>query len=338
LLTLPFLLAKLWQPEVASLSSDLPLALVSAVLVLEVLSWQRGRALATTLIVSLGAIAMTTKLGGLALFAVVGVAVLTDRRIERRTWLAALALPATITILWLVRNVVLSGWLIFPAFGHLPVAWAVPREIAASNLRWIESWARLPQQTPEAVLDHGFLHWFTPWFEGFRQAKEMILLAVTGALLAWRAVGPRWSVGERAAVAACVLGLVQWFVGAPDLRFGGFLFWVLPAVLFAPTIVAAMRAEASRPLVVALGLALCAWSGGFTPRLDDLVPKLVNRPVAPPRMTVVPAFTTAGSFVFQPVKGDQCGDEPIPCTPEVGQQQQRDPNDLGAGYTFGGTR
>ena len=346
LLTLPFLLGKVWFTEIPSLSSDLPLALFSLVLVLELISLPHvthaRRWLPVLLILQLGVVATTTKLGGLGILAAAGIASLVVLRhdVSRRSRLIVLGVPAALMIAWLVRNAIISGWLIFPVFGRLPVSWAVPLEQGHQHLRWIESWARAPQQMPDVVLDHGFMHWFAPWFEGFRQSKEMVLLAVSGALLVWRfAMGPSRSasrrIGEWAAIGACVLGMLQWFYGAPDLRFGGFLFWTLPAVLFAPMVANAMRDTTVRSLVIALSLAICAWNGGFTPRLDEVVPKLINRPIAPQRRELVGRWTSPDTFVSSPSTGDQCGDEPIPCTPEPATQQLRDPNNLGAGYVFG---
>ena len=88
LLTLPFLLAKLWTDDVSSLSTDLPLAFLGLVLVLELLSLPRDSKhrllLPVALTVALGAVALTTKLGGLALFGVASVlAVFLVRRVAR---------------------------------------------------------------------------------------------------------------------------------------------------------------------------------------------------------------------------------------------------------------
>jgi hypothetical protein len=97
----------------------------------------------------------------------------------------------------------------------------------------------------------------------------------------------------------------------------------------------AMRDTTVRSLVIALSLAICAWNGGLTPRLDEVVPKLIDRPIAPQRRELVGWWTSPNTFVSSPSHGDQCGDEPIPCTPEPVTQQLRDPNNLGAGYVFG---
>jgi hypothetical protein len=345
MLTLPFLLAKLWTEEIASFSTDLPLALLCLVLLLELLSLPRTSrerlVLPLALILSLGAVATTTKLGGLALFGVAGIAALVlGRGLGRRAWLVLLGFPALLLVVWMIHGAIISGWLVFPVFGKLPLSWAVPSDQAAGHLRWIESWARQPQQAREAVLDHGFLHWFVPWFDGFRQSREMLLLSASAALLAFRVASGRGAsavrrAGEWSAVAACALGIVQWFVGAPDLRFCGFLFWALPALLFAPMIAGAMRDATVRSLVTALALAFCAWSGGFTPRLDAGPPRLLHRPPAPQRYPVGWRQTGPGTLISHPLKGDQCGDEDLLCAPDPGTQTLRDPSSLGAGFTWG---
>jgi hypothetical protein len=355
LLTLPFLLQKLWTIEVASLSTDLPLAIYGLVLVLELLSLPRARRerllLSLLLILALATVAVTTKLGGLAFLAVASVAVLglIWRGIRARTSLVLLGAPALVLVVWLVRNAIVSGWLLFPVFGRLPLPWSVPQNIAENHLRWIQSWARLPQQMPDDVLGHGFFHWFRPWFELFRQTHEMILLGFAAALLAFRAAqrplrSAASRAGQWAAFAACAFGVLQWFVGAPELRFGAYLMWMLPVVLFAPMVAGAMREQTGRAFVIALALIGCAWSGGLSPRVNAVVPKLVGRPPAPTKANVVWAETGPGTRVLTPKApepktdqppqppDDRCGDAALPCTPYPGTQTLRDTHDLGAGF------
>jgi len=342
LLTLPFLLAKLWYVEVASYSSDLPLAIFSLVLLLELISLPRVArdrlVVPVAYVLALAAVAATTKLGGMGLLVATAIcAAVLARVLGKRDVIAVVALPAVIVVGWLVRNAIVSGWLIFPVFGKLPLPWAVSRAAAAEHLGWIESWARLPQQEPQQVLGHGFLHWFVPWFDGFRQSHEMILLAAAAALLAWRiadgfAVSAARRAGEWAAIGGCLLALAQWFVGAPDLRFGGFLFWALPAALLAPAIANAMRDATIRAFALAISLVACAWQGGLTPRIDDVVPPLWKRPVSPAKRHYVWEQTGPQTLVMSPLGTDQCNDAPLPCTPYPSTQTLRDPSSLGAGF------
>jgi hypothetical protein len=338
--TLPFLFSRLWTLEVASLSSDLPLSIFTFVIVLEVLSLpklSRGRTLLPlALIVSLGAVAVSTKLGGLAVFVATGVFALYVARRALATWrvrLVWITLPFVIIAGWVARGVVLSGWLVYPVFGRLPLSWSVPREIAAADLGDIQSWSRVFGQGPDQVFGHGFWHWFEPWLENLRMTHEFTLLVISAALLAWRAAYPptrsRHLLAEWCAVTACVLALVQWFVGAPSLRYGGYLFWLLPATLFVPMISGAMRNATQRAFVLVLALAFSIWGGGFAFR-QFLPPKLWGRPHAPKRAIVEKRTSGPNTEVFVPTESDQCFDAELPCTPTPRQKLRG--SSLGSGF------
>lgn len=342
LFTLPWLLAKLWGGDVSSLSTDLPLTIFSFVFALELLSLPRGSrdrsGLPLTVVVTVAAVAVTTKLGGMALLLVSGVIVLVfaGKAIVTRRWLMVLVLPALLVVGWLARGVILSGWLIYPVFGHLPLNWSVPPKMAALDYGNIQSWSRMWKTPPEVLAEHGFWWWFAPWLDTFRAAREFMLLVVSTALLAWRtAEGPGRSAvrtaGEWGAIAACLLGILEWVTGAPDLRYGNFWFWMLPAVLFAPMVADAMTNAHARTALVALSIALCAWSGGFAFHETVSVPKLWGRPPAPQRAKTI-HNVTGDTDVLVPSTDDRCFDEPLPCTPQPGIQVLRNPADLGAGF------
>ncbi|HTL31590.1 MAG TPA: hypothetical protein VL326_00620, partial [Kofleriaceae bacterium] len=342
LLTIPFILGKLWTVEVASLSSDLPLALMSLVLVLDLLSLPRARSvLPIVYVLALATATTTTKFGGLGLAVpTLVLAIIAVRRSSWRVRWVVFGLPLVLTIAWLVRNVIVSGWLVFPVFGHMPVPWAVPKPVGEDHLRWIESWARIPGKTPAEVLDHGFRHWFVTWFEQFRRLPELVLFFVSLTLLVWRIVsGPSRSAATRAAewtaIAAGALGILQWFVGAPDVRFGGFLFWLLPAALVAPMLAGAMSDRVlrapTRTFALLVSLMLTAWTGGLTPRLGT-PPRWFGRPPDPRLGDNSIAHTANGMDFPVPVKGDQCWDSPLLCTPYAGAQTLRDRADPGAGF------
>lgn len=338
LVTLPLFLGKLWTPEVASLSTDLPLAVVGAVLVLELLTMPRGRGLLLgVLVLSLAAVATTTKLGGLAFFVVVAIAMLWRVRGHiRRAQLTVFAVPAFVLTAWTARNVIVSGWLVFPVFGKLGLPWAVRSKTAHEHLRWIESWARIRGKHPSEVLDHGFFHWFVVWFDAFRTSREVMLLLASVPLAIARflrdaATSAVSRLGESAAIVACVVALLQWFVGAPDVRFGGFLFWLLPAVLLAPVLARSLRKPELRPIVFALVIALAGWNDGLSPRLGR-PPSLFGRLPEPGAAAtrVVPAGPETELLV--PATGDQCWNAGLLCTPEPRHQMFRDPHDVGAGF------
>ncbi|CAN5671891.1 hypothetical protein BH11MYX1_BH11MYX1_00570 [soil metagenome] len=340
LFTLPFLLTKLWSMEASSLSTDLALTVVSFVLVLEVISLQptsSARALPLALITSLGAAVLTTKLAGLALTGIVVVLVALQLRssVTWRTRVLIFAWPAVIVFGWLARGVVESGWLLYPVFGRLPLSWSVPRSVAETDFGAIQSWARIFGKAPGEVFGHRVWHWLAPWLDSFRGSHEFVLLLAALALLAYRfANGPTGMArraGEHAAILGCAFGLAQWFFGAPDLRYGAFLFWLLPAVLFAPMLARAIRDTNLRPLVMGFSFVVTLWAGGFAFHLDARVPRLWGRPPAPPHVLTNRATAGPGTELWVPSKGDQCFDSELPCSPVV-SATLRTPGSLRGGY------
>lgn len=340
--TLPFLLSRCWTLEPSSLGSDLPTAVLAHVLVLELVSLQSKagprRLLPLLLVTALGAALVTTKLAGLGMFGVVFILALwlLRRDASWRTRLVIFALPTLLVVGWIVRGVITSGWLLYPVFGRLPLPWSVPTRIAVDDLENIKSWARMWGKPPSEVFGHGFWHWFGPWLDVFRMSHEFILLVVSCALLAWRAAfGPIAATPQRFAswfaIAAILLGIVQWFTGAPDLRYGAYLFWLLAAALFAPMVVRAMREPSARAIVVAISLAYCVWGGGFAFRVDAVTPKLWGRLSAPQKVPVETSSKTGFDQLY-PTNGDQCFDAPLPCSPAVGTAVPRTPGSLGDGF------
>lgn len=345
LLTLPFLLAKLWTIEMASLSTDLALAVICFVLVLELVSLQtdarRRVMLPLALVVALGAVATATKLGGLAAAAVVGALAIYLVRgdVRWRARAAIFALPLVIVAGWMLRGLVLSGWLIFPVVGRIGFPWAVRPRVAEAHLLEIQSWGRVFGKGPDEVFRHGFWGWFPIWLNSVRTSHELALLVASTAAFAWRmATGPvRRVVRNRAhmaALAVCALGIVQWFVGAPDLRYGAFWFWLLAAVLFAPLLARAMHDATQRGFVLVMALALAYWHGGFTIELGR-PPSLLERPPDPVQGATVPMQAGPHTTIYFPTHDAQCWDAHLLCTPTPGKQTLRDPHSFAAGFLPG---
>jgi hypothetical protein len=353
LLTLPFVAAGLASGEMSSLSSDLPLNLMCIVIGLELLALRGRRGdhadLCLSLILALGAVATTTKLGGVGML-VVGavVAVVAIARglrgapgparfdgVGRR--IAGLALLPTLVLLgYFARQIVLSGWLLFPApIGNLHLSWSLPEAETLEQFRWIQSWARIPGSEPADVLDSGLLRWLQPWYEGFAGSHEFVVLALACALSLFRLMQGKQRPGSWhvAALAAAVLSLVVWFRGAPDLRFGAGFFWLLLAVVAAPLLAEAMEHRSGRLLGLVLSLGFTYWTGGLTAALPhpDYWVKLPA--IAPTKLREVElgpgvkATVPAGD-------SDRCGNAPLPCTPYPKKQRLRRANDLRYGYEF----
>jgi len=256
--------------EISSPGTDLPVSLL--LWLIAVLWAERAEAekpYHTPLIVSLAALAVTVKLSAapVAFLAVIalGAEWLAGRK-YRFFWIAAGGLA--IALPFLARNVILSGYLVypFPALDLFSVDWKVSFERAHSEQMTVLAWGR--RITGEEVA-LPFSTWLPRWlaFQTLNRRVILFLALLTplGALAARFKPGKAWTgwLGMYA-------GVLYWLFSAPDFRFGyGFL-------------------------IATLGLAFALALGALLKRVS-LVPKLVSAPL---NVLVIGflLFTLAASF------------------------------------------
>lgn len=245
-------------------------------------------------------------------------------------------LPMLIPAGWMARNIVLSGWLLFPApVLPLPVDWAVPREPRdVSHMEQLQSlnglneiftaWARCPGPYYEAAIDASFREWFVPWYQAQRKTLELRWLFPAGVfsiLAGLMASGFGWHRDRWAwfMVFWAGVGLAFWFVSAPDLRYGFGLFCIWAALgiggIWADIL--------SRHFFLWAGLLAVAVFviGGFSVSLRPVHGRALSewRTSGPPASAVLPVgyeeSDGAEITLYQPVQDDLCGDALLPCTP-----------------------
>jgi hypothetical protein len=198
---------------------------------------------------------------------------------SRALLVAAAVVSVVLGLLMAVRDLILSGWLLFPVtYFPMPVDWRVPTAATQSTRDWIMSWARDTTAGPEKTLTSWY--WVGSWvgrtIADWWVAAGLGLLVV--AVVAWvvavvlgrraphadPAAGPEpsaeptdglggWPVLVLALVPT-VAGLASWFLTAPDPRFAwGSLLLVgaIPAGL-ALARLQALREDGSRPGAVGI--------------------------------------------------------------------------------------
>jgi len=156
-----------------------------------------------------------------------------DRVKARRTLVWAVTAATAILLPWMVRGVILSGYVAYPStIGAFPVEWRIPQPAVIDAANWIRSWARAPGIHWSAVL--GNWDWFSPWayntLKAYFDVLIPFLLAIGSSLLIFplRLVRIRDSQAiQWAILAPALVNLAFWFVTAPDLRFAGASFWIL---------------------------------------------------------------------------------------------------------------
>jgi hypothetical protein len=137
---------------------------------------------------------------------------------------------------WFGRNIVLSGYLIypFPAIDIFKVDWKIPIEQARADQIAIQSWGKLPGRDINVVAKMPFLSWFHEWWANLTLFRRLILEGITlipfvlviyGLVSrAFKRVNLKFLTPYWPVYLVTYAGITFWFLGSPEFRFGyGFL-------------------------------------------------------------------------------------------------------------------
>ncbi|MFZ6018298.1 MAG: LIC_10190 family membrane protein [Chloroflexota bacterium] len=184
------------------------------------------------LIFSTAVYLLTVKLSALPLLLLAAWLVLSDVRHQPVRVLRWGFLGLLLLLPWLARNVILSGYLIypFPALDWFNVDWKIPYETALREAQIIRAWARLPNVDASLVLKMSLGEWLPVWFSDRTTNQRLILLLamlspagmggvwLLARLKKWNSFGQDF--GWMGAYLFAMAGALYWLFNAPDLRFG----------------------------------------------------------------------------------------------------------------------
>jgi hypothetical protein len=239
-----------------------------------------------------------------------------------------IALPALIIFIWSLRGILLSGCPAYPStIGCINAHWSVPIESVKNEANWVYSWARLPNETPDKVLNSW--DWLTPWFyrviwenKGILIVVYPLLIFLTGIILSFifyvRQPLSQKANGNWFLIPVPILvGLSFWFYLAPDIRFAHSLFWIAP---IAATIIILKFIEPSVKQNVFIILMLffiinanIAFILIWNPQILTSISFEGYMPT--PVVNLTEKTTLSGFKILVPTEGYQCWDSKIPCTP-----------------------
>lgn len=348
------------QIDVASLSTDYPMAVLCLVFCLVLIDNTPYKNL---LLLSIAAVAFSFKLSGMltvaAAFIVLIATIIRTRqgqvsaagRIpDNRLTMSSLAFFLFLIAGFIIRNIVISGWLIYPfPFGNLHLPWSVPKPYVIDLMEWIKSYPKIPGgANPTTIKENDFFFWFTQWFTRFKIFAESDMFFGSLFVLFWcvfQVDSFTKFIYARLNILLLVLfsfaSIAMWFITAPELRFGSiyfFLFFAGSVVLFY---------EGSRYKRVLNVIIPIIFVSQIIYRLPSYVfnvkPKLFTfEYTKQPKLKQVigsPPGEEPALMLYMPEVGDACGNSPLPCTPYAGGYlhnhqfiKQRVPGDISKGF------
>jgi hypothetical protein len=275
-------------------------------------------------------------------------------------WLKIYVPAFCILMIWVVRNIFLSGYILYPMpLFALPLDWAMSYEAVKSNYDAVIGWARMPGEMAGKSLENGFLFWFKPWIirNLYSRSLSTINFLIGGvlpsifAVLFWTLVFRYEKIKKQILFffiwsAACI---VYWFVSAPDMRFGGGFFWVflgLSLIFCVPSkpqfdISVLWRYKKVRELFC-YGLVLCFVCSVGIGALSSKR-SLVGIGTIPSMSVEAYIVDSPNPFtVWIPADergNDRTGNSPLPSTPyKITDIEMRKSGDLGEGFRYIGAK
>ncbi len=353
LLTLPAGMALAMRPEMGSLSSDLPaavLTLVSIGLLLRLLhrpQWGTNVALLSTLAAAVCCKLSVLGLAGMALplLAVLPLILTVPWRLHRSITFTT-GVMIVFAVPYMARGVILSGYPLFPAsFAAQNVDWRYPSEDLSRLRHWIAAHGRGIAIDQTAIGGPWLGHWLTEagTTEIDRTLPSVVFLLAGGSLLARRAIhSQRWPRRRMLWCWAALPALTAttfWLATSPAIRFG----FAFPLSLGAAALAGLLPTRLHRAAFAGIVL-LCLlplWHQAVSGRMDaeSIARRLVIFPgkdlgfQPPVRTDYHPFVSRFGVTMFVPASGDFCWNAPLPCThipnPDL---KMRNPDDIAAGF------
>lgn len=187
----------------------------------------------------LGVFAVTLKLSAaLVLLLVCKPAVMLLRRKDGRGILRYLLLGSLTVLPYLIRNVILSGWLVypFPAVDLFQFDWKIPAGAAGFDAAEIKVYGR--GLTDATLAGQGFAEWFPDWFAGLSKLNMLLVsvsfLTVIASLL-WGIlilIKKDYRQADDCLVqTTCSACFLFWLINAPLIRYGFIFIGLCSAVL-----------------------------------------------------------------------------------------------------------
>ncbi|MGZ7160558.1 MAG: LIC_10190 family membrane protein, partial [Methanobacterium sp.] len=145
---------------------------------------------------------------------------------ELRKSLWLLPILSLIIIPWLARNIVTTGWLVypFPSLDLFSFDWKVPLGSVINEKEAVVGWARNPSVNYIKAANMAFVDWFQIWWQGISFPNSVLFLISIAfpliALISQLIKKIKIDLFTNAVIITSFFGVIFWLFLAPDWRFG----------------------------------------------------------------------------------------------------------------------
>jgi hypothetical protein len=340
--------------EVSSPGTDLPAVFLTWVILCEcldgLLDIRETLMVRQLLILSLAVFAATIKLSVLPLLLLPLILGIWHLRQKDFRWLSYLIVIGFFILgAWMTRNVILSGYLIYPLpqLDLFSFDWKIPHVVAVNEINSISNWARhIWIGADEHANSLPIQEWVPLWFKAETvNHKGLICTAAMGlliyAVLLVNKPTRQWLIqvaGESYLVIFGIVytGCIYWFLSAPDFRFGYSFILFSILLIFLPLMIKALSINwINRLFPLFLVIVFILFQVGFylySFKPESFTTRLVHTepyPSSPTSSCKFGNFSTWCADIY-----NQCWYNPFPCVPRPLLEVSKRSDDLKDGFRF----
>lgn len=164
------------------------------------------------------------------------------KMIKKREWrrIGILIMAGLLVLVpWLVRNVLISGWLIypFPALDLFDVKWKIPYESAVYEIALVRGWARIQTSKVFDTMEMAFSQWFPIWFRAL-PLRYRLLMYLNGMMVIYEILQALYCIWKKKTYlfrfgllkVSVLAGILYWVLSAPDVRFAWCFLTAFPVI------------------------------------------------------------------------------------------------------------
>ncbi len=237
----------------------------------------------------------------------------------KRNTLLLLPLAAAFFVMapFVWRNIITTGYPAFPSRWPdiVNADWKAPENVVRSKSEYIKFYARTADST-SSDYNMNASGWLPIWWNNRSIADKAILVSFVALLVANviffnRSSGQK-STSHAYGLAGSLLGMLFWFIIAPDPRFGfGF---IIPAIGFLLYFIHPTRFAVDRKWLVYSSLVFCLLMFSYLVYRTRYYLNAANilKPAGLVKMSFR-AINCSGVNIRIPAPGNECGDAPLPC-------------------------
>lgn len=333
--------------EVSSLSTDMPVAAIILVILIVAVQLREGEIEEFAMPIYLASLAFLTliaiaiKVSAFPIVLITSYLLITYRRyISARLLLILCGLGSATLLPFLIRNVISSGYLIYPFYqlDIFSVDWKIPLEIAMDDRLSIGTWVKAPGKSAAELAVGGWGSWLPGWWG--RVSQDWVIRVWPVAIAFTLITGLVWQSAIRAIInrwkwlyGLLAVGIVLWFFNSPDIRLGYGFLTGFALLLVAPGMTQLLKTSHTRRrtgILTAYAYGCLLFSiikFNFYPTDYEFLTLPMDYPPTQVQSALVQDIT-----VYWPLETDQCWNADLPCLHRFSDSWQLRGETLKAGF------